>query len=157
MNAYEKAGQAIADKLKEELEAQGHVATGTGLASIVPNIIKTQDGARIQVLGVEYLLRVNDGVLVNDLPSVEQLKGDLWEWIQVKGIPEEAFYPILQAILNEGIPTSGSYVHSENGRRKNFINHVIENEVPSIKEELLQETSLQFADELINSIVGKAA
>ena len=90
----------------------------------------------------EYGIYVNEGrktggkkvpinVLVDWIERKAIVNGDK----QVKSLA----FAIQQTIHKEGIPTKGSFKFSNNGRRKGFIDFVINNELDKVYNELEQQ------------------
>jgi hypothetical protein len=74
----------------------------------------------------------------------------LVEWIERKAIVngnkevKSLAFAIQQAIHKEGSPTAGSFKFSNNGRRKGFIDFVIDNELDDVLNELEDEVFKGF-------------
>lgn len=82
----------------------------------------------------------------------------LVEWIERKAIAsgdkdvKSMAFAIQNTIHKEGIPTKGSFKFSNNGRRKGFIDFVIDNELDGVYNELEQQVFDGY-DDAIATIV----
>jgi len=127
-------GNNITQRIKDELTAQGHVATGNLLNSIRAEV----SGATINGLAENYSVFVNNRSRPHGFnqQGIEELKA----WMRVKGINQDALWPIINKIKAEGTPTSGSFRFSKNGRRTDFVSHVLNEK----REELTNDVNEQL-------------
>jgi hypothetical protein len=135
-------GNNITQRIKDELTAQGHVATGKLLNSIRADV----SGATINGFAEDYSVFVNNRSRPHGFnqQGIEELKA----WMRVKGINQDALWPIINKIKAEGTPTSGSFRFSKNGRRTDFVSHVLNEK----REELTKDVNEQLLIALGRSI-----
>lgn len=121
----------IAGQVGLELVQQGHNNTGTLIESVKVDVIEVFEGAIIECSTLDYGTYVNDGRRPGKFPPVDALR----KWVRQRGLASKEkevnsiAYVIGRAIAKEGSPTKGSYKHSKNGRRTNWIEVVLsENE-----------------------------
>tara|TARA_R100001440_G_scaffold23689_1_gene38572 strand:+ start:2571 stop:3059 length:489 start_codon:yes stop_codon:yes gene_type:complete len=139
---FNKVGKLIIATLQKELLEQGHKDTGTLINSFEQRVIELPNSIVIDILMDEYGIYVNQGrktggkkvpinVLVDWIERKAIVNGDK----QVKSLA----FAIQQTIHKEGIPTKGSFKFSNNGRRKGFIDFVIDNKLDNAISELEQQ------------------
>jgi len=135
-------GDNLTQRIKDELTAQGHVATGGLLNSIRADV----SGATINGFAEDYSVFVNN----RSRPHGFNQQGieDLKSWMRVRGINQDALWPIIKTIQKQGTPTSGSYRFSKNGRRTDFVSHVLNEK----REELTKDVNEQLLIALGRSI-----
>ena len=152
---FKKVGQLIISSLQKELIEQGHQATGSLVNSFEQRVIEVPNSIVIEILMDEYGIYVNEGrktggkkvpinVLVDWIERKAIVNGDK----QVKSLA----FAIQQTIHKEGIPTKGSFKFSNNGRRKGFIDFVINNELDDAVMQL-EEQVFKGYDETIATMV----
>lgn len=131
-----------------ELEAQGHNATGKLSKSLRNEVSQTS----IKGYAEDYSIFVNN----RSRPHAFNKAGieALSEWLKVKNIPQAALWPIIKTIQKEGTPTAGSYRHSKNGRRTDFVS-VILNEKKNVITEAVNEQLLSVLGSSISDILSK--
>jgi len=152
---FKKVGQFIISSLQKELIEQGHQATGNLVNSFEQRVIEVPNSIVLEILMDEYGIYVNEGrktggkkvpinVLVDWIERRAIVNGDK----QVKSLA----FAIQQTIHKEGIPTKGSFKFSNNGRRKGFIDFVINNELDDAVMQL-EEQVFKGYDETIATMV----
>ena len=152
---FKKVGQLIISSLQKELIEQGHQATGSLVNSFEQRVIEVPNSIVIEILMDEYGIYVNEGrktggkkvpinVLVDWIERKAIVNGDK----QVKSLA----FAIQQTIHKEGIPTKGSFKFTNNGRRKGFIDFVINNELDDAVMQL-EEQVFKGYDETIATMV----
>ena len=152
---FNKVGKLIIASLQKELIQQGHDATGNLINSFEQRVIEVPNSIVLEILMDEYGIYVNEGrktggkkvpinVLVDWIERRAIVNGDK----EVKSLA----FAIQQTINKEGIPTKGSFKFSNNGRRKGFIDFVIDNKLDNAIKEL-EEQVFEGYDETIATMV----
>ena len=152
---YKQVGKLIIASLQKELIEQGHKATGNLVNSFEQRVIELPNSIVIEILMDEY------GIYVNDGRAKKRKKvpiSALVKWIEQRAIAsgdkkvKSLAFAIQQTIHKEGMPTKGSFKFSNNGRRKGFIDFVIDNELDEVYKELEQQV-FEGYDDAIATIV----
>ena len=152
---YKKVGKLIIASLQKELLGQGHKATGDLINSFEQRVIELPNSIVIEILMNEYGIYVNEGRKTGGKKVPISV---LVEWIERKAIAsgdkdvKSMAFAIQNTIHKEGIPTKGSFKFSNNGRRKGFIDFVIDNELDGVYNELEQQV-FEGYDDAIATIV----
>lgn len=152
---YKKVGKLIIASLQKELLGQGHKATGDLINSFEQRVIELPNSIVIEILMNEYGIYVNEGRKTGGKKVPISV---LVEWIERKAIAsgdkdvKSMAFAIQNTIHKEGIPTKGSFKFSNNGRRKGFIDFVIDNELDEVYNELEQQVFKGY-DDAIATIV----
>lgn len=148
VDALNTIAERVNGLVATELEQQGHNATGK-LSKSLRNEV---DITSIKGYAEDYSVFVNNRSRPHGFnkKGVEQLK----EWLKVKNIPKEALWPIIKTIEKEGTPTAGSYKHSKNGRRTDFVTVVL-NERKNVITESVNEQLLSVLVSSIDDILKK--
>ena len=152
---FKKVGKLIIASLQKELLGQGHKATGNLINSFEQRVIELPNSIVIEILMDEYGIYVNDGRKTGGKKVPINV---LVEWIERKAIAsgdkevKSIAFAIQNTIHKEGIPTKGSFKFSNNGRRKGFIDFVIDNELDGVYNELEQQV-FEGYDDAIATIV----
>ena len=152
---FNKVGKLIIASLQKELIEQGHQATGNLVNSFEQRVIEVPNSIVIEILMDEYGIYVNEGRKSGGKKVPINV---LVEWIERKAIVngdkevKSLAFAIQQTIHKEGSPTSGSFKFSKNGRRKGFIDFVIDNELNEVYNELEQQV-FEGYDESIATMV----
>lgn len=139
---FKKVGKLIIASLQKELLGQGHKATGNLINSFEQRVIELPNSIVIEILMNEYGIYVNEGRKTGGKKVPISV---LVEWIERKAIAsgdkdvKSMAFAIQNTIHKEGIPTKGSFKFSNNGRRKGFIDFVIDNELDGVYNELEQQ------------------
>lgn len=92
-------GAEFIDKMKQELDQNGSIATGKLKTSV--NYVYTIETEQIimQFLSEDYGKYVEGGRQAGSYPNMTNLE----KWISVKGLPEKALFPIAKSIYKYGI------------------------------------------------------
>jgi len=152
---YKKVGKLIIASLQKELLGQGHKATGDLINSFEQRVIELPNSIVIEILMNEYGIYVNEGRKTGGKKVPINV---LVEWIERKAIAsgdkdvKSMAFAIQNTIHKEGIPTKGSFKFSNNGRKKGFIDFVIDNELDGVYNELEQQVFKGY-DDAIATIV----
>ena len=160
---YKKVGKLIIASLQKELLGQGHKATGNLINSFEQRVIELPNSIVIEILMDEYGIYVNEG---RKKESKKVPISVLVKWIEQKAIAsgdkevKSVAFAIQQVIWAEGSPTDGSsrkgtkgsFEFSNNGRRKGFIDFVIDNELDGVYNELEKQVFKGY-DDAIATIV----
>jgi len=152
---FKKVGKLIIASLQKELLGQGHKATGNLINSFEQRVIELPNSIVIEILMDEYGIYVNEGRKTGGKKVPISV---LVEWIERKAIAsgdkdvKSMAFAIQNTIHKEGIPTKGSFKFSNNGRRKGFIDFVIDNELDGVYNELEQQVFDGY-DDAIATIV----
>ena len=140
LRRFNQALEAMADRAKVELAAQGHKASGKGINSLSSDITKSDLELLVGVIMAEdYLLIVDEGVKASSVPFAGRGSGGTSQYIQglmdwadiIKpGLATRERINFVFAVANTqrrtGIPTPGSFRFSSNGRRTNWIEESFE-------------------------------
>lgn len=117
----EKALDVLIRRSIAEIKAQGHTATGRGIASFETQILPTMKGFIGNILVEDYMLFVDSGTRPHRPPFKA-----IFDWAKVVkgGISDEEAKRFAWAVISTmekvGIPSPGSYAYSSNGRRKEW-------------------------------------
>lgn len=152
---FNKVGKLIIASLQKELIQQGHQASGNLVNSFEQRVIEVPNSIVIEILMDEYGIYVNEGRKTGGKKVPINV---LVDWIERKAIVngdkevKSLAFAIQQTIHKEGIPTKGSFKFSNNGRRKGFIDFVIDNKLDNAINEL-EEQVFKGYDETIATMV----
>lgn len=138
----------ILRNLKDEFEAQGHKLTGAFENSLTYQVKDSVTKIEIDVLGNDYGKYVNTGVPSNKIPFSGTKKGRGGTSKYIQGLirfvqlrtgknAKEAIgiaFAIAKAHKRDGMPTRGSYKHSQNSRRTDFVNFVLNDKEENVGE-----------------------
>lgn len=163
---FSKALDRMAKRGKDELEAQGHKASGRGIESIEGKVstrtIRVLEGV---ILGEDYLVPVDTGVEASRIPYSRSGNGGTskyieelirWAGIVKPALSENERKSFAFAVANkhkqEGNPTANSFSFSNNGRRKGWIANAFDTE--QAKKEFEKELDLAaiLSEEFFKSI-----
>lgn len=160
MRELEKTGKA-------ELKAQGHVATGRGLASIEAMLTEQSVDRLVAVIMAEdYLVGpVDKGVKASKIPKFSGRGGTslriqgLINWARTvkpslsRDERKRFAFAVDTKHKKEGNPTRGSYAFSSNGRRKGWIENGIELNATGIADRLrlLELFTARFSKSLLKA------
>jgi len=140
--AYRKVGDAINAELVKQLDEQGHRMTGKLQETL--EVITDDNG--VSGVGELYGIFVNLGVKAEQIkyPYARARIEGLTRFAQFRmGVDEKTGRSIAFAIATtharEGMPTSGSYKYSQNGKRTDSIDDAIEAATPQIEQIFWQE------------------
>lgn len=136
---FTKVGNFIIKALQVELIEQGHKATGNLVNSFEQRFLELPNSLVLEILMDDYGKYVDSG----RRKGAKKVPLDvLIAWIERKAIVngdkeiKSLAFAIQQTIFKEGSPTKGSFKFSNNGRRKGFIDFVIENKLNFVYTEL---------------------
>ena len=153
---YKKITKLIITSLQKELIGQGHKATGNLVNSFEGRVIELPNAMVLEILMDDYGTYVNNGRKAGGKKVPIDV---LVKWIERRGIAsgdkevKNAAFAIQQKIWQEGSPTKNSFKFSNNGRRKGFIDFVIDNELDDVFQELEKEVFEDY-DSTIATIVN---
>jgi hypothetical protein len=139
---YKKIGLLIIQSLQRELINQGHQSSGNLVNSFEQRVITMPNSVALEILMDDYGIYVNDGRKSGGKKVPVNV---LVDWIERRAIAsgdkkvKSLAFAIQQKIWQEGSPTKGSFKFSKNGRRKGFIDFVIDNELSEVYNELEKE------------------
>lgn len=125
----------IINELQAELIGQGHNATGSLVNSFKSRSILLPNSLVIEIAMNRYGGAVDKGRKAGTKKIPLEA---LMEWIEDRAIAsgdtekKNIAFAIQQKIFQEGSPTKGSFKFSPNGRRKGFIDFVIDNKLQAI-------------------------
>ena len=152
---FKKVGKLIIASLQKELIEQGHEASGNLVNSFEQRVIEVPNSIVIEILMDEYGIYVNEGRKAGGKKVPIDV---LIQWIYRRGIAsgdkevKNVAFAIQQKIWKEGSPTSGSFKFSNNGRRKGFIDFVINNELDEVYNELEQQVFEGYDDAIATMV-----
>lgn len=127
--------KVFSNELRRELRQEGHYLTGKTAQAVTLKTEQTVSGYRIFMEQTPTIAVLEEGAkYTTKAPPLKVIK----EWVEQRGLPRtqsgrtsrsksltvlqsQAAFRIRRAILKEGLPTSGSFKYSKNGRRKGFI------------------------------------
>lgn len=92
-------GTEFINKMKNELQSTGTIATGTLMNSLTFDTKFEIDKIVIRFLSEDYGQYIESGRKAGTYPNVSNLQ----RWLQVKGIPMKASFPIAKKIYKFGI------------------------------------------------------
>ena len=139
---FKRVTDLIIAMLKAELIMQGHKDTGALIDSFEGKVMELPNSIVLEILMDKHGEYVNDGRRKAKSEKEYVPIGVLIDWVERKGIAngdkdvKNAAYAIRQKIYKEGSPTKGSFQFSKNGRRKGFIDFVIESKLDFVYTEL---------------------
>lgn len=123
--------------LRDEIEMQGHRATGSLIDSVEGVVDATIDGFSTDILHNKYGIFQDKGVRAKNIPfspgsgkKTSQFITALANWVKLKritsGLDKDvlgAAFAIAKKMKKEGMPTRGSYRFSKNGRRTGWLKY----------------------------------
>lgn len=136
VSALKFFGDSITDDMKALIELNGAIASGWLFDSIASRVVKDKND--VYSLSFSYLFYgkwVDRGRPPGGMPPVD----DIREWCRLKGIPQEAAWPIAVKIGREGY------------RGINFTQPIYE-DLPVLKEIMGDKFSTVFTKELLKNI-----
>jgi len=155
---FKRVTDLIIAMLKAELIMQGHKDTGALIDSFEGKVMELPNSIVLEILMDKHGEYVNDGRRKAKSKKEYVPIGVLIDWVERKGIAngdkdvKNAAYAIRQKIYKEGSPTKGSFQFSKNGRRKGFIDFVIESKLDFVYTELERQVFKGY-DATVASIV----
>ena len=148
----EQLGEDLVKALREELLMQGHKATGKLSESFKSKVSMSGDSIILTIEGEDYGKYVDSGRRAGKMPPIQAI----FNWVKTKGIASadkkarSIAFAIATAIAREGIPTRGAYRHTKNGRRKNFIKFVLNQ-----NKDRIESTVKLFGEKAIQTITER--
>lgn len=145
---FEQELEAIIGDLRDELEQQGHNATGSLEKSLTFDIKDSDgDGFLGTIFGNDYWRPLETGVSAGRIPytpgrrsgrsSSKYIQG-LMDWAEtvrpdLSDKERKGFvFAVATKHSREGMPTRGSYSFSRNGERKNFVARTIDKHINTL-------------------------
>lgn len=135
---FQTALDKMAERGKDEVTAQGHIATGAGVNSIA-GLITNRNLSRLAgaIMANDYMVeRIDPGVPANQIPisgaARQTYISDLMRWARVikpgLAVDETIRFAVATANVHarEGMPTNKSIRFSNNGRRTGWISNSFE-------------------------------
>ena len=145
---FEQELELIIGDLRDEIQNQGHNATGNLSKSLTFEIKDSDsDGFLGVIFGNDYAFPLNSGVPANRVPFNPKRRGNggtsryitaLLQWAETvrPELDEKNRRSFVWAVATkhsrEGMPTRGSYSFSRNGERKNFVQRTIDKHINSL-------------------------
>lgn len=154
MAKYSNILKLIISELQAELIGQGHKATGSLVSSFEGSVLTLPNSIVIQILMNDYGIYVNEGRRAGAKKVPLKV---LMDWVEQRAIAsgnkevKNVAFAIQEKIFQEGSPTSGSFKFAPNGRRKGFIDFVIDNKIDPILSLLGDDVFKEF-DTLVSNI-----
>ena len=145
----EALGSKLVEDLRKELVAQGHVAKGLLHDTLDFKVSHSRNDITLHINGQGYSEFVERGRKKGKRPPLKAI----YDWVVTKGISDpkksqrSIAFAIATAIGRHGTPLRGSYEHTRNGRRKNFISITLKK-----NKELIESTVKLFGDQAIDTI-----
>ena len=149
---FEQELEAIVKDLRDELNEQGHKATGDLDKSITFEITESDsDGFLGVIFGNDYWEAVDTGVTAAKIPYTPAAKTGkktskyiqaLIDWAatikpELDEKEQKSFaFAVAHKHSAEGMPTKDSYSFSRNGERTNFVQRVIDKHIDTLAEKL---------------------
>jgi hypothetical protein len=131
----EKASKILDESLAEELKGQGHYLTGALQNSISHDTVQGSNETSSTGYVLKYGLYMHYGVKPAKIPfnpgsgaKSSKYIDALINYFKLRGLSDKeaksAAFATAKKHKEEGMPTSGSYTYSNNGRRLAFIKEV---------------------------------
>jgi len=127
-NTYRKIGELVNQKCVDQFALQGHKMTG----AFEESIELLTDDKGVSCIGNTYGIYVNVGVKPSEIkhPFARARIEGLTRFVEYRmGLSGKEAVSVAYAIATthkrEGMPTSGSYAYSDNGKRTDFIDDAI--------------------------------
>lgn len=96
-------GSDYIKELIRALKAAGKDSSGKLIKSLDPKVKDDAKAVDIVINGESYLKQIDEGRKAGNYPPIK----DIAKWAKIKGIPEEAVFPIARSIYKFGIkPTN---------------------------------------------------
>ena len=139
----------IIDELRAELQKQQHIASGAMAASL--RIEKDEND--YVVTGLNYSYWVNYGRAAGKRPPIAAIAN----WVNIKGLPKEAVWPIANSIAIKGTPGQPYVVWEEGNKlkRTEFIEDTLTRCNDRITEDLADEWQAIIFEKFKNKILEK--
>ena len=155
---YKRINDFIIAMLKAELIMQGHKDTGALIDSFEGKVMTLPNSIVLEILMDEHGIYVNDGRKKAKSETEYVPIGVLVDWVERKALASgekevlSVAYAIREKIYKEGSPTNNSYSFSKNGRRKGFIDFVIENKLDDVYNELEQQVFEDYDTAIVSMV-----
>lgn len=163
ISASEKLGSFLIEEFRRELKQQGHENTGALSESIYYTISILTNETVIDFYGLDYIAPINTGVPASRIPysrgsgkkTSKYIEG-LIRFFQSKSFndPKKAAFATANKHKQEGMPSRSSFQYSQNGRRTNFIEAVIEENERKINE-IFEREATDEIETLFNNFIKK--
>lgn len=138
LKRYDEFAFDMAHLFIQELEDQGHRATGRLIASVVAKVKAMMNDIELELSHLDYGIIVNTGLSPERVPysrgsgaKSSKFIDALMGWIRLKGIAgglektvRSIAFAMATTMKKEGIPTKGSYRFTSNGRRTMWIDYI---------------------------------
>lgn len=160
------SGRGIAEDIKAEMRLQGHVNTGQLIKSVQSEVSNQRDGANLEIEMNDYHVFVEHGVKSGRIPfggrskagrgtTSKYIEGLIKFWTakgKSKKEAKRAAFATAHKHKSEGMPSKGSYKHSKNGRRLEFINESTKSskQIEQLETNILEQVDLE-AQKILNS------
>lgn len=156
--ALKKVGEIYIKAFRDELERQGHRATGSLIDSFTQHLSLTTDGAIVEITMAAHGEKIDKGQPPGTIVPLDKLI----KWVQFKNLESEigkvtqAAALIQRAIYHEGSPTYGSLqLHSPKTGFIGIASDSVRGEVMGIMEEAIKKgTSVLFENMLRDQVTG---
>jgi uncharacterized protein YggL (DUF469 family) len=163
LDEYDNLGFGMATLFIEELEEQGHNASGALIKSVVAKVDAELNAAELTISHWEYGILVNTGMKAADVPRTLAFIREIANWIKLRGIAggldktvENIATKMVKTMWKTGIPTPGSYRFSKNGRRTGWIDWVYE-KYKVDWEDKAETLSLDYIDNAFDAMLLKVS
>lgn len=117
----EKWGTTIVEDMKQELSANGSIASSQLYNSLSYNVQRDLDTFILAFSAEDYAVFVENGRSPGKFPPISKIK----EWTRYKGIPEKAAFPIARNIFKFGIKPRPFIKPSINKSREQMISDLV--------------------------------
>ena len=127
-----KAGKMIQERLRKELQTQGHTLTGKLERSIVSRVVVTGDATVVEGVALDYAGILDAGTSPGRIPYREgsgaktsKYIDGLFNFFKLRGLDDKeaksAAFATAKVQKREGMSTVASHRFSKNGARQHFI------------------------------------
>lgn len=164
-NSLRKLMRSLKGKLARRLAAQGHVLTGKLRDSISYKVERVGSKMIAEMTALDYGMIIEVGVPAGRIPysgrtgkggTSQYIQGLVRFWQIKKGLSAReslrAAFATAAVHKREGIPSRGSYGHSRNGERTNWIKNTLQDNLEQIGLTLKNEVglilTLEYEEEL---------
>lgn len=159
-------GDILVDALVDEFVAQGHNNTGATVDSIAYTVQAFANVHQLDLSFVKYAVYQDKGVAANRIPfspgsgakSSKYIRA-LMIWATQRGLvsnqkqAKAMAFAIAHKHKQEGMPTSGAYAFSQNGRRTGFFSdNPVFNTIEEKVRELMNENVFALLEDAINDV-----
>lgn len=98
-DALSRIAPAKANQLVQEIKKTQKQATGKLISSVRSEVSSTGTRVDLSIYAEDYAKFIHEGRAKGKFPPVQPIR----DWMNVKGIDENALFPIMNKIKNEGI------------------------------------------------------